>query len=44
MGLVPEDTSSGILDDGLMYYSTTDAEHQQNIIDHCQQLCNVPLY
>lgn len=31
-------------DDGLMYYSTTDAEHQQNIIDHCQQLCNVPLY
>lgn len=31
-------------DDGLMYYSTTDAEHQQNIIDHCKQLCNVPLY
>lgn len=31
-------------DDGLMYYSITDAEHQQNIIDHCQQLCNVPLY
>lgn len=31
-------------DDGLMYYSITDEEHQQNIIDHCQQLCNVPLY
>ncbi len=31
-------------DDGLMYYSTTDTEHQQNIINHCQQLCNVPLY
>ncbi len=30
-------------DDGLMYYSITDAEHQQNIIDHCQQLCNVAL-
>lgn len=30
-------------DDGMMYYSITDAEHQQNIIDHCQQLCNVKL-
>ncbi len=30
-------------DDGVMYYSITDAEHQQNIIDHCQQLCNVAL-
>ena len=30
-------------DDGLMYYSTTDAEHQQNIIDHCAELCNVAL-
>lgn len=30
-------------DDGLMYYSITDAEHQQNILDHCQQLCNVAL-
>lgn len=31
-------------DDGLMYYSITDAEHQQNIIDHCAELCNVPLF
>lgn len=30
-------------DDGLMYYSTTDAEHQQNITDHCAKLCNVAL-
>lgn len=30
-------------DDGLMYYSITDAEHQQNIIDHCAELCNVSL-
>lgn len=30
-------------DDGMMYYSITDAEHQQNILDHCQQLCNVAL-
>ncbi len=30
-------------DDGMMYYSTTDAEHQQNIIDHCAELCNVAL-
>lgn len=45
----PDESASEYLffltgDDGLMYYSTTDAGHQQNIIDHCQQLCNVPLY
>lgn len=31
-------------DDGLMYYSDTDAGHQQNIIDYCQVLCNAPLH
>lgn len=30
-------------DDGLMYYSITDEEHQQNIQDHCESLCNVSL-
>lgn len=30
-------------DDGLMYYSSTDEEHQQNIRDHCSELCNVAL-
>ncbi|MBR2588748.1 endolytic transglycosylase MltG [Candidatus Saccharibacteria bacterium] len=30
-------------DDGVMYYSYTEAEHNQNIIDHCQNLCNVQL-
>lgn len=30
-------------DDGLMYYSATDGEHQQNIIDHCKDLCSVAL-
>lgn len=30
-------------DDGLMYYSITDAEHNQNIIDHCAELCGVAL-
>lgn len=30
-------------DDGLMYYSITDSEHQQNIVDHCQELCGVAL-
>ena len=28
-------------DDGLMYYSSTDAEHNQKIRDHCQKLCKV---
>ncbi len=31
-------------DDGLMYYSSTDEEHQQNIVDHCSELCNAPLH
>jgi UPF0755 protein len=30
-------------DDGLMYYSYTEAEHNQNIYLHCQTLCNVSL-
>ncbi len=30
-------------DDGLMYYSYTEAEHQQNIYSHCQTLCDVSL-
>ena len=30
-------------DDGLMYYSYTEAEHNQNIYAHCQELCNVLL-
>ena len=30
-------------DDGKMYYSYTEAEHNQNIYDHCKVLCNVSL-
>ena len=30
-------------DDGMMYYSHTDAEHQENIANHCQELCAVAL-
>ena len=30
-------------DDGLMYYSYTEEEHNQNIYSHCQNLCNVSL-
>ena len=30
-------------DDGLMYYSYTEAEHIQNIHSHCQDLCNISL-
>ncbi|MBQ1528248.1 endolytic transglycosylase MltG, partial [Candidatus Saccharibacteria bacterium] len=30
-------------DDGLMYYSNTEAEHNQNARDHCQTLCNAQL-
>ena len=30
-------------DDGLMYYSSTDAEHNQKIRDHCQKLCKVQI-
>lgn len=30
-------------DDGMMYYGYTEAEHFQNIRNHCQVLCNVSL-
>lgn len=30
-------------DDEKMYYSNTEYEHNQNIINHCQNLCNVSL-
>ncbi len=30
-------------DDGLMYYSTTEYEHNSNIVQHCHELCNVSL-
>jgi UPF0755 protein len=30
-------------DDGMMYYSYTEAEHIQNVYSHCQNLCNVAL-
>ena len=30
-------------DDGLMYYSYTESEHNQNVYSHCQELCNVSL-
>lgn len=30
-------------DDGLMYYSSTDVEHNQKIRDHCQKLCKVQI-
>lgn len=30
-------------DDGLMYYSSTWEEHNQNIIDHCADLCSASL-
>ena len=30
-------------DDGMMYYSYTEEEHNQNILSHCQNLCNVSL-
>ena len=30
-------------DDGKMYYGYTEAEHNQNIRDHCKVLCNVSL-
>lgn len=28
-------------DDGITYFATTDAQHQQNIIQHCQKKCAV---
>jgi UPF0755 protein len=30
-------------DDGMMYYSYTEYEHNQNAILHCQELCNISL-
>lgn len=30
-------------DDGVMYYGYTEAEHIQNIHEHCQDLCNISL-
>lgn len=30
-------------DDGLMYYSYTESEHNQNASLHCQKLCNISL-
>ncbi len=30
-------------DDGVMYYSSTEEGHQQNISEHCQNLCSVAL-
>ncbi|MBR0460380.1 endolytic transglycosylase MltG [Candidatus Saccharibacteria bacterium] len=30
-------------DDGVVYYSHTDSEHQQNISEHCQELCKTSL-
>ena len=30
-------------DDGKMYYSDTEEGHNQNIAEHCQELCNVKL-
>ena len=30
-------------DDGMMYYSYTEAEHIQNIYSHCQELCHISL-
>ena len=30
-------------DDGMMYYSYTESEHNQNIYLHCQELCNLSL-
>lgn len=30
-------------DDNVVYYSDTESGHQQNIIDHCQELCKISL-
>ena len=30
-------------DDGVMYYSNTEAEHEENIANHCQVLCSAAL-
>ncbi len=44
----PDESMSNYLffltgDDGMMYYSTTDEEHQRNISEHCSELCSVAL-
>lgn len=42
----PSDTSYFYFltgDDGKMYYSYTESEHNQNAIDHCHKLCNLQL-
>ncbi len=42
----PSDTSYFYFltgDDGMMYYSYTESEHNQNIVSHCQKLCNISL-
>ena len=44
----PDEEASNYLffltgDDGMMYYGSTDAEHQQNIVEHCAERCNVAL-
>ncbi|MBR3323987.1 endolytic transglycosylase MltG [Candidatus Saccharibacteria bacterium] len=42
----PSDTSYLFFltgDDGLMYYSYTESEHNQNAALHCQNLCNISL-
>lgn len=31
-------------DDGVVYYSHTDSEHQQNVAEHCQELCKTSLW
>lgn len=30
-------------DDGMMYYNSTEEGHNQDIVDHCRELCNVKL-
>ena len=30
-------------DDGLMYYSNTESEHNHNASEHCKELCNISL-
>ena len=45
---IPDEEAANYLffltgDDGLMYYSSTEEEHNQNRIEHCAALCNVAL-
>ncbi len=44
----PDESASNYLffltgDDGMMYYSSTYPEHEQNKKDHCQEYCNIGL-